>query len=292
MTETVGIHGYRYATIPEWILDAEISPYSVRLFSVLSRYVGSNEAAWPSRRLLAERMHCSVDRVDASIKELVEIGAISTVRRHREDGSYTSNFYYLWPLTSEGVAAKTPLGSRQNDPTLAANLLQHERTLIERTLKKDTSSEKKKRNSYDDDFESLWKLYPRKVNKSGSAKAYCTARKRGATHEELMTATKNYALERTGQEERFTLHAQTFFGPNDRWRDYLPSTSTYAYELSGEEKKACALYDDYDGGKTNINPAKNGYSRPINSRGQLIDAQGRPFELDTASGRRRYLVEV
>jgi len=302
VNEVVGIKGFVYTTIPEWILDADISPYSVRLFGVLSRYIGSNEAAWPSRRLLAERMHCSIDRVDDSVKELTSIGAIVTDKRKRPDGSYSSNLYYMWPSIPEGVAAKTPLGSRQSPIGVAANLLQHERTLIERTLEKDISrsNEKKKKTrkssfEYSVDFEELWSIYPRPVDKKGTFGCFNARIKEGVPYEELKTALEKYISLRHGEDLKYTMLPKTFFGPSERWKEFLPK-SAKGKELSGDKLQSAIIYDEYDsedgfwvdekGNARFDNPAMMGYTRPTNDEGQLVDAGGNPYTLD-AQGKRR-----
>ena len=302
MNNDIGVEGYRYAVIPEWILDAEISPYSVRLFGVLSRYVGNNEAAWPSRKLLATRMNCSIDRVDASIKELTELGALGTSKRKREDGSYTSNFYYLWPLIPEGVAAKTPLGSRQNTQGVAAKVLQHERTLIERTSVKDISPVKKKRGrksntEYSAEFEELWEMYPRPVDKKGTYGCFNARLAEGVSIEEMKMGREKYIKLRSGEDLKYTMLPKTFFGPAERWKEFLPKECVKK-NLDENGLISAVIYDQYDlsssgkwfnpetGQDSLDNPALFGYNRPTNDEGQLVNAQGEPYSLD-AQGIRR-----
>jgi hypothetical protein len=89
------------------------------------------------------------------------------------------------------------------------------------------------------------------------------------------------------------MHGATFFGPDERWRDYLPVEE----KISDEQQLAAGIYDLYDGGcpwdgENNFdNPAKYGYTRPVNSKGQLVDSNGFIYELDTASGKRKYIKE-
>lgn len=124
-----GVEGFTYATVPEWIVDAAVSDRAVRLFAVLTRYVGANDTAWPSRRLLADRLRCSPDSIDRAVAELVLCGAITARGRLNEaTGARTSSEYWLWPKSPtlphprRGVAAPlpTPLAApvRQQEVTL------------------------------------------------------------------------------------------------------------------------------------------------------------------------------
>jgi hypothetical protein len=288
--------GYRYAVIPEWILDGEINDRAVRLFCILSRYVGANDSAWPSRTTMAKRLNCSVDSLDRALKDLIDIGAVKVERRHREDGSYSSSRYYLWPHLGPQVAAPVPPGSRTRAARVAAPVRQHEGTTNEGTTSNSevlTQRRKNKKVGYSADFDEVWKSYPRRINKAGAYKAYCSTIKRGSSVCDLFNAVEAYAAQRIGQDEAYTLHPATFFGPDERWRDYLPVEE----KLSAQDVSAAAIYDLYDsglpwGGESSFdNPAKHGYTRPIDSKGRLIDANGKTFDIDTASGQRKYIRE-
>lgn len=77
--------------------------------------------------------------------------------------------------------------------------------------------------SYGKQFEQFWSLYPSRKNnpKKGAYKAFVARVREGVEIDELLKAAKNYARERKGEPDNFTLMAQTFLGPNERWLDYL-----------------------------------------------------------------------
>lgn len=85
------------------------------------------------------------------------------------------------------------------------------------------TQEKTNSPSYDDDFEILWKEYPRKLNKKGAYKAWLARLKGGATKEEMLQATVAYRSHclAAKTDSQFILHPSTFLGPNDRYLDYL-----------------------------------------------------------------------
>src|SRR3954465_5207896 len=85
----------RFAVVPEWVLDAELSDAAFRLYAVLLRYGQSSGARMPSRAALAARLKKrSTDTVDRALKELVAVGAV-VVERRRRGGENLTNRYYV-----------------------------------------------------------------------------------------------------------------------------------------------------------------------------------------------------
>lgn len=75
---------------------------------------------------------------------------------------------------------------------------------------------------YPASFDEIWKIYPRKIEKKAAYKNYLTRLKEGWKTEELLEATKNYAIAMSGKDESFIKHGSTFFGPSTPFTDYLP----------------------------------------------------------------------
>ncbi|MGF7002436.1 hypothetical protein M2149_000812 [Lachnospiraceae bacterium PFB1-21] len=80
-----------------------------------------------------------------------------------------------------------------------------------------------KNNIYTPDFEIVWNLYPRKVDKQKAFKSYEARRKEGFSADELMRAVKRYSSQ-CGTEERFIKHGATFFGPVTKTGEDYPFT--------------------------------------------------------------------
>lgn len=85
----------RFAMVPEWILDAEVSDRAIRLYAVLARFADGSGRAWPGRALLAKRVRCSKDSIDRAMAELVAVGAITKRGRVDAAGDQTSNLYVV-----------------------------------------------------------------------------------------------------------------------------------------------------------------------------------------------------
>ena len=79
---------------------------------------------------------------------------------------------------------------------------------------------KPKQEEFKEEFEELWKLYPRKKGKSSVTKK-AMKELQEAGFETVKKAIENYKeeLRKNRTEERYILHGSTFF--NGRWRDYI-----------------------------------------------------------------------
>jgi len=96
----------RFAVVPEWVIDTEISDCAFRLYAVLLRYGQTSGQRMPGRALLAKRLHkTSKDTVDRALKELVAVGAV-VVERRRTGRKNLTNRYHLM---------STPPAARQTD---------------------------------------------------------------------------------------------------------------------------------------------------------------------------------
>lgn len=87
-----------FATIPEWLLEADVSDRAVRLYGILVRHADQRGTAFPSYRRLADRLRCGERSVMRAMQELVNVKALKIEERRRpEDGGQTSNLYILTP---------------------------------------------------------------------------------------------------------------------------------------------------------------------------------------------------
>lgn len=79
------------------------------------------------------------------------------------------------------------------------------------------------RGEYESEFAPIWAAYPRKRARKAALNAFIARRRNRVPRAELATAVENYAesIRVAGTEERFVLLGATFFGPAERWKDYL-----------------------------------------------------------------------
>jgi hypothetical protein len=106
----------RFAIVPEWVIDADISDSAFRLYSVLLRYGQSSGQRMPGRALLARRLHKSCDTVDRALKELVPVGAV--VVEHRRQGQLNlTNRYHVMSTPPNAREVPQVGGSRKSAAT-------------------------------------------------------------------------------------------------------------------------------------------------------------------------------
>lgn len=125
----------RFAILPEWVLDADVSDRAVRLYAVLDRFAGESRRAWPSRETLARRLNCSRESVDRAVRELRSLEAIEVQNRRLDDGQPTSNLYVLRrapssPMTTVVVSGDEQ-GGRDSDEQVAAPMTTERESLNE-----------------------------------------------------------------------------------------------------------------------------------------------------------------
>ena len=71
------------------------------------------------------------------------------------------------------------------------------------------------------EFDDAWAAYPRKDGKKAAQKAFIARIRSGARSRDLVTAARNYAEVRNGWEVSKIMLGATFWGPNDRYVDFL-----------------------------------------------------------------------
>lgn len=286
-------------SVPGWIMaHPDLSDRAVRLWGYMKGAInGSFNIHGTSHRSLATLLDVSERTIRSAIYELRDAGAI-TIKPRFKNGKQLNNVYFLWPTDGSGVSVRVAT-SDQGGNQLPAVYINNNNTNID-TAQDSVATPKqgrrtKKAMGYSEEFEKVWAVYPRRINKGGAYRAFQATLRRGEPLEQLLLATTNYASERVGKDENFTLHGATFFGPNNRWKDFLKdSTSVEAVEMTEEQLVAAYVYEDWDeqgkwdtpDGPCLDNPAKHGYTRPKNHKGQLVNAKGEPYVLD-AQGIRR-----
>jgi hypothetical protein len=83
----------------------------------------------------------------------------------------------------------------------------------------------RKKRDYTPEFMRLWGIYPRQVNITASIDKYNQLLNDGVSYEEMLTAVTNYARVKASTSVQYLMHFTTFFGPHERWKDYLDGAS-------------------------------------------------------------------
>ena len=113
---TLVVEEPRFAIVPEWVIDADVSDGAFRLYSLLLRYGNGSGSRMPSRQTLARRLRRSVDAIDRAMRQLTEAGIVRV--EHRRSGEqFLSNRYHVRTTAPAGVAT-TGGGDRTSAATL------------------------------------------------------------------------------------------------------------------------------------------------------------------------------
>lgn len=120
------------------------------------------------------------------------------------------------------------------------NALDKDKELEEELRKKEEELKKEKAEAeIQTEFETLWKMYPRKLGKPKALKAYIKARKNGTTYEQVEQGIKNYLAEIKAKKTaaEYIKHGSTWFNGecwNDEYNTTVSTTSQYQQPKQSE----------------------------------------------------------
>lgn len=107
------------------------------------------------------------------------------------------------------------------------------------------------KSAYESEFDTIWKLYPRKEGKSTAYKAYVKARKDGETKESILDGLNRYLtqIKAEGTPAKFIKHGSTWF--NQRcWHDEYRNELDEINENRSDYLKILKIEDNEYGGET------------------------------------------
>lgn len=180
---------------------------------------------------LAKELGCSERNIRTALKHLISTGEVT---------SKATNKYRIITVCNYDKYQST---DRQTDRQVTGNRQASDRQVTADEENKEIKN-KRSNNIYATSFEEVWKIYPKKKEKSASYKAYKARINDGYTEEELLEATKTYVAEceKTGQ---WVKTAKTFFGRNTPFIDYLKAGEENAVQETEAERQQ-RLADEYN----------------------------------------------
>lgn len=214
MTSTISLE-HKFALVPEWVIDLQISNSAFRLYAVLARYADYNtRRAFPSRETLAARMNTSVKTVERAVGELIEVGAIQRESR----GRYHSNIYVLamdQPGGTKMSPDKNVQGEDKNVRRADKNVRRGDKN-VALTITKEQELKNKK-----DVFDQFWNLYPKRADKRKAQTALESALKR-ATLSTILEGVEKYRDD-PNRNPQFTKNPATWLNADAWENDPLPA---------------------------------------------------------------------
>ncbi|MDN6291532.1 MAG: helix-turn-helix domain-containing protein [Tetragenococcus halophilus] len=149
----------------------------------------------------------------SGIKELEECGYIKRKRVRNQKGQVSTSY---WELCDKPTLEKPTLDKpTQDNRTLLST---NELSTNELSTNKKNSSKQVSSNTLSEDFEKLWKLYPKKTGKKKAFTSYKRVIKKGVTNKEIQTGIVKYKRYLSQNEWLQPADGSTWFN-NERWED-------------------------------------------------------------------------
>jgi hypothetical protein len=207
-----------YAIIPAHIrYDKELTANAKLLYGEITALANEKGFCWASNEYFAELYSVSTRSITTWIGQLAKKGYIF-VEVNQSGDKYERHIHITSTLEENfrDPRRKLPTGVEENfrDP-LEENFYKSN-TLINNTINNTINIKKiNKKSQHDDDFEALWKMYPRKQGKKSKAKqSYLKAIKEGsATYESVKNGIEMYINynEYHNVQEEYIKHGSTWF---------------------------------------------------------------------------------
>ncbi|KEK24728.1 helix-turn-helix domain-containing protein [Bacillus gaemokensis] len=220
----------------EVIDNGDLDVYAFKTYAVIARYANKEtKSAFPSLNTLAKKVGCGKKKIIECIKILVEKKYIAKTTRKDDKGDNLSNLYHLLP--TPGISRKQDMilerdqGSVLEKPEVVSegntNNTNFNKTKLTKNIQRENSD-------YSEEFEQLWRLYPKKIDKKLGYKSFKLAIKKHSI-EMISLGAQRYAEYIKGNEieTRFIKHATTFFN-NECYLEYAdqikPKTQTVLHQ--------------------------------------------------------------
>ena len=202
-------------------LDERLNALDKVILTEIDSLDNGERGCYASNKHIAEFCQCSETKVSTAISKLIKLGYITVQKfdgRQRELKSRLSNF--------ERQGLKKCNSEFQN--------------LTESNTSNNTSINTERNNNiYIDEFENLWKLYPRKIGKPKALKSYQKARKNGTTYEEISQGINAYIkqIEANNTKTEYIKHGSTWFNGQCWLDEYEVKQGTPKSSLPFDESK-------------------------------------------------------
>lgn len=203
----------------EVIDNGELDVYAFKTYAVIVRYANKKtKSAFPSLNTLAKRVGCGKKKVIECIKILVEKGYVSKTLRKDNKGDHLSNLYHLLPTSNISKKQDTILEREKESALEKKEVVTGGSTSKVNFNNIDNTQNLNAR--YSEEFEHVWVLYPKKIDKKSAYKSFNMATKKHS-FKLINLGTQRYAeyIKENCVEARYIKHATNFFN-NECYLEY------------------------------------------------------------------------
>ncbi len=193
-----------------------------------------------NEKMLSVITNTNIDIVRSAMKVFVELNMIEILD---DNTIYMAEVLKL--TGSETAGAERVRKHRDKKRLLQCNA-DETKCNTEKEIEKELELEKDKKNNILSEFETLWKLYPRKVGKDKALKSYQKARKSGTTYETVEQGIKNYCnyIIATKTTTEYIKHGSTWFN-NSCWNDDYDTDERGKQNGTTEKFDADSKFDEF-----------------------------------------------
>ena len=206
----------KFALIPDWVIDLDVSSTAFKLYAALARYADNHtHRAFPSRETLAERLKCSVKTVERAVQELETAGAI----RKESRGRYQSNVYTLVMNKSDRTKMSDDETEMSDEGTKMSVRMDKNVALTRTTeLEPEELEPLNTQTSVNELFNEFWDVYPKHLQKGEARKAFFKAVNRVGDADTILDGARRMAADPNLPVKQFIPYPATWLN-RDGWDD-------------------------------------------------------------------------
>lgn len=228
-----------YAIIPASVrYDNELRANEKLLYGEITALCGASGYCWGSNRYFADLYGVSTRIIAKWVSHLEEKGYVNTKLIYKEGSKEVQERrIYIVPIgprpedpheqmfMTPGTNVQDPPRTKVHDPH--EQKFQENNTRVNNTSMNNNISSPSADGGEPDEFEELWKLYPRKEGKKQAYAAYKRAIKKGTKNDDIRKGIENYVedIRIKGKTTQYIKQGSTYFS-GEHWTDVLDLTDT------------------------------------------------------------------
>lgn len=225
---------------PQIVADENLTNSQKMLLGRIMGLSNKKGYCYASNEWLGQQLGLKPTTISGYISELVEDGYIKRVLKKTDNEEVKERrLYPLWntpPQNKQTPPQNKPDTPPQNKPEVSVrDNSDRERGDVYNDEKLEITQKENGLYDYPEDFEKVWSKYPfQRGTKKATWKKWKNKRKNGVDNNLLVQSAKNYdkKVKYEEREEKYVKRAETFFGPNDHWQEFIDDN----FELNSSSK--------------------------------------------------------
>ena len=191
-----------YGFIPKAVMqDKNLSIATKAVYSYFCSFTGAGDSCFPTRKKICFDLNISNDSLSKYLQQLVNNGYLQ-IKQIKENGRFSHNVYTLPDMKLPCPKISDTEETERGKTDTKSN-----------SIKSNNVSKNNIENNIISEFETLWKMYPRKQGKTKALKAYQKAIKEGVSFETVEQGIKDYCeyIKKSKTKAEYIKHGSTWF---------------------------------------------------------------------------------